>query len=327
MQRLTRPALATLRQTPRQANTVSSTLRLNAVRSFFTIVHQGHEGWRLAFGRDPVRLDPGLRLKIPLYHTVQEVDIREKSVNISALEGFTSDNVPVLVSGSLFFKVGDSYDACFKVDDYERSVAAIGTSATRSIIGSFAYDEIIGDRNNVNARLHEIIGKSISQWGVECTRFEIQTFKPANQGVERQLELQMQAERERRKQILDTQALVNVAEGHKQKTILASEGELQASENVAKALANQVRLVANALGDDTDNSSPEIREKALSALLELKKLEQLRAIAEGQGNATYFFGDATRTSGRDAYDVENMEKWKRTMGTKPDARVAKADVV
>lgn len=59
---------------------------------------------------------------------------------------------------------------------------------------------------------------------MDCARFEIQTFKPHNRDVEKQLELQMQAERERRKQLLDTQALVNVAEGQKQRTILQSEG-------------------------------------------------------------------------------------------------------
>lgn len=59
---------------------------------------------------------------------------------------------------------------------------------------------------------------------MECTRFEIQNFHPSNREVEKQLELQMAAERERRKQILDTQAQVNVAEGHKQRAILESEG-------------------------------------------------------------------------------------------------------
>lgn len=62
------------------------------------------------------------------------------------------------------------------------------------------------------------------KWGVDCTRFEIQNFKPHNREVEKQLELQMQAERERRKQLLDTQALVNVAEGQKERIILESEG-------------------------------------------------------------------------------------------------------
>ena len=100
---------------------------------------------------------------------------------------------------------------------------------------------MIGDRNKINLKLHEVIGGSINvirllfylsynmliffqKWGVDCTGFEVQNFKPSNREVEKQLELQMAAERDRRKKILDTQALVNVAEGHKQRVILESEG-------------------------------------------------------------------------------------------------------
>ena len=92
----------------------------NHARTFFTIVKQGYEGWRLTLGQNPVKLDPGLRLMIPFLHSVQEVDMRETSVsvaegatqdrnshafhrlqvNITDLAGFTSDNVPVLVCHS-----------------------------------------------------------------------------------------------------------------------------------------------------------------------------------------------------------------------------------
>lgn len=55
-------------------------VQANAARTFFTIVQQGHEAWRLSLGRDPVKLEPGLSLMIPWYHSVQDVDMREKSV-------------------------------------------------------------------------------------------------------------------------------------------------------------------------------------------------------------------------------------------------------
>lgn len=72
---------------------------------------------------------------------------------------------------------------------------------------------------------------------MDYTRFEIQNFKPSNREVERQLELQMAAERDRRKKMLDTKATVNVAEGHKQRTILESEaGECRISPNVCGAV-------------------------------------------------------------------------------------------
>ncbi|KAH7104599.1 stomatin family protein [Auriculariales sp. MPI-PUGE-AT-0066] len=302
-----------------------------ARRNLFTIIHQGHEGWRLSLGREPVKLQPGLSLMIPGYHTVQEVDMRESSVAISDLTAFTSDNTPVTLSGSLFFRVTNSYDACFGVNDFHAGVRNIGTSAMRSVVGHFNYDEVISDRNKINQRLHDVIGNSIEKWGVDCTRFEIQNFQPSNRDVERQLELQMEAERNRRKQLLDTQAAVNVAEGMKQRVILESEGALQSqlnfaagakqqlilesegrlesTKNGAKAVAGQIDIIAQAL---SENPGPAERERASQMLLELKRLEQLAAIASGPANNTYFFGDSKGT-GREAYEVDNTERWKRNL--------------
>ena len=144
----------------------------------------------------------------------------------------------------------------------------------------------------------------------------------------------MAAERDRRKKILDTQALVNVAEGHKQRVILESEGALQsqlnesagykqklilesegtlaAAKNEGEALARQVDVLSRALAGPSGEPSYDDRLKALDSLLELRRLEQLKAIAAGNGNSTYFFGDAKGT-GRDPYDVENLERWKKSL--------------
>ncbi|GJE98700.1 stomatin family protein [Phanerochaete sordida] len=316
----------------------SRTGRVNVpARTFITIVEQGFEAWRLTLGSEPVKLEPGLRLAVPFVHKVQQIDMRERSVNIRDLAGFTKDNVPVVISGSLFFRVENSYHACFSVDNFEENVANIGTSAMRSVIGHFSYDEVIGDRNKINSKLYDVIGTSISRWGVACTRFEVQNFKPSNRDVEKQLELQMAAERDRRKKILDTQALVNVAEGHKQRVILESEaalqgqlnesagqkrrlvleseGRLEAAKNEGEALARQVDILARALGADPQAAPPSAaRTAALGALLELRRLDQLQAIARGDGNATYFFGDAKGT-GRDPYEVDNVELWKNSLRT------------
>ncbi|KAI0821079.1 hypothetical protein BC629DRAFT_1458051 [Irpex lacteus] len=336
-----------LHHTPRYLARRTATNTRAATRSIATVIQQGTEGWRLSLGRNPVKLDPGLRLKIPLYHTVIQVDMREQSVDIRELTGFTSDNVPVSVSGSLFYRVRNSYDACFAVDNFGQNVAFIGTSAMRSVVGNFTYDEVIGDRNAINRKLHDVIGHSIQKWGVDCTRFEIQHFQPSNRDVEKQLELQMAAERERRKKILDTQAMINVAEGHKQRVILESEGALQsqlnnaagakqklilesqgtleASKNQGQALAAQIDVLARMLAEPGKPSS-EHKLKALEAFLELKRLEQLRAIAHGHGNATYFFGDGQTTAqlGKDAYRVDNWESWKRANGERKN--VASSDV-
>ncbi|PPQ96697.1 hypothetical protein CVT26_010249 [Gymnopilus dilepis] len=308
-----------------------------ARRTFLTIIEQGHEGWRLALGRDPVKLTPGLNIKIPLYHTLTVLDVRESSVDIPNLPAYTSDNVPVLCSGSLFYRIDDSYRACFAVSDVARNVQNIGTSAMRSVLGTFSYDQIIADRNGLNQKLNNVIGNSIADWGVSCTRFEVQSFQPANREVERQLELQMEAERNRRKQLLDTQAQINVAEGQKQKVILESEGHLEAKSNEAdakyktvyreaearqqqalmeaSALAQQVESIARALSGQSSSSAtyseslitPEHRKLALSTLVELRRLEQLKAIAQSQSNSTYFFGDKAALGMSGNFDAFNVD--------------------
>ncbi|KAG5643436.1 hypothetical protein DXG03_000944 [Asterophora parasitica] len=151
----------------------------------------------------------------------------------------------------------------------------------------------------------------------------------------------MEAERNRRKQLLDTQAQINVAEGHKQRVILESEGHLEAKSNEAdaqfktvvreaearqqqsimeaSALAAQVEELARAIAKDKENITSEERQGVLSTLVELRRLEQLRAIAKGKGNSTYFFGDQAALGlgrGAEAYGVDYAEQVKKEMAAR-----------
>lgn len=274
---------------------------LTPKRSFFTIIRQAEEGWKLTLGKNPVKLNPGIRLKIPLYHTVDRVDMRERKAAVHKLNAYTHDNVPVTVSGTLFFRVIDSYKACFDVQNYDEGVSAIGASTVRSIIGTKEYDKIISDRNGMNADLRKVIGTSIASWGVECTKFEIQEFSPSNRDVERQLEQQMEAERNRRKQVLDTEAGVNVAEGQKRKAILESEGLLQAKRNQTDAEFYKEQKQADAkkyaIETETSAVSDQMKEltkllrtpdRVTSFLLESRRLTHLSSIAANSGNKVYF---------------------------------------
>ncbi|KAF8874434.1 hypothetical protein BD779DRAFT_1566795 [Infundibulicybe gibba] len=296
-------------------------------RTFLTIIEQGHEGWRLSLGRDPVRLSPGLNIKIPLYHTVLHIDLRESSIAIPNLPGYTADNVPVTCSGSLFYRIVDGIrHASFDVSDVQSNIRNTGMSAVRSVLGHFSYDQVISDRNELNKRLNVVIGNSISNWGVECSRFEIQTFQPANREVERQLELQMEAERNRRKQLLDTQAQIN-SEGHLEaksneadasfKTVVreaearcvSASLQTTASSHGGHAIARQIDEVAQSIAQDKNNITHQDRQQALAALL--------RAIAMGKGNSTYFFGDKATLGSVDAFNIDYAQHIKSGMGSKP----------
>lgn len=83
-------------------------------------------------GRDPVQLNPGLSLFLPILHTIEKVDMRERAIPLESLGAFTSDNVPVQVSASCFYRVVDAQKACFEVVDYAAATRMLATSALRS---------------------------------------------------------------------------------------------------------------------------------------------------------------------------------------------------
>ena len=113
---------------------------------------------------------------------------------------------------------------------------------------------------------------------------------------------------------IELQSKLNKAEGEKRSAILASEGFLEASINEGLALARQVESVAQSLMIESgEKPSKEIKSRALDALLELRRLEQLKAIAVGNANSTYFFGRETGASERSGYEIDNVEKWKRSL--------------
>lgn len=111
---------------------------------------------------------------------------------------------------------------------------------------------------------------------------------------------------------LALQSKLNEAAGQKRKLVIESEGMLEAAKNEGEALARQVDILASSLAEPKTTPSNADRTKALDALLELRRLEQLRAIASGSSNSTYFFGE-TKGTGRDVYEVDNAEQWKRSL--------------
>jgi regulator of protease activity HflC (stomatin/prohibitin superfamily) len=217
--------------------------------------------------------------------------MREGLINIDSLTAYTRDNVPVNVSGTLYYRVTDAYKSCFAVQNSSQAVGNLGTSASRAILGKFEYDEINSDRNVINSALVLSIQKNCEIWGIECTKFEIQDIQPENSEVKRQLELQVHAERSRRENDLNTTASIRTSEGLKEAAILKSEGELITSNNSADAkkyaldteTSARIKLLSDtvvALGGDY--------KAAVEYLVEMNRVEQLKEIAKGNNNSTYF---------------------------------------
>jgi regulator of protease activity HflC (stomatin/prohibitin superfamily) len=269
-----------------------SLVRCNPRRQFITVVYQGEVAYRSFLGTGRHRLEPGLRLEIPILHAVYRVDLRECGTDIEPLYCYTKDNVPVAVSGTLFHRVLDAEKALFEVTDYQTAVQNIGQSCVRAVMGRFDYDEAIKQRSELNSELRLVIADSIKMWGIECARFEMKLFQPQNEHVARSLEKQMEAERNRRENELNTQALIRSAEGTRDSEMLkadslyynaqkVSDAQRYAVEQATQAAINQIKEVKAAVPNLSDD-------KVLDYILESKRLEHLKAIASSNSSKTYF---------------------------------------
>jgi regulator of protease activity HflC (stomatin/prohibitin superfamily) len=216
-------------------------------RTFITVINQAEVAYREFLGKNRVKLNPGLRVNLPIFHNVYRVSLKEHFVNLDNQAAYTKDNVPVTVSGTVFYKVIDAEKVCFNIGNPIMAVKNVGESSFRAVVGKFDYDEIIANRNDINNEMLNILGKTTIDWGMNTTRLEIQNFGPQNSEVARQLEKQMQAERSRRENELQTQADIRSAEGAKQIAILNSEGLLIAAKNKSDALKYELSATSSGL--------------------------------------------------------------------------------
>lgn len=263
-------------------------------RQFITIINQAEVAYREFLGKNRIKLSPGLRLNMPFFHNVHRVSLKEHFVGLDNQNAFTKDNVPVTVSGTVFYKVEDAEKVCFTVGNPIMAVKSVGESSFRAIIGKFEYDEIIADRNNINNEMLKVLGKTTFDWGINTTRLEIQNFGPQNSEVARQLEKQMQAERSRRENELQTQADIRSAEGAKQIAILNSEGLLISAKNKSDAFKYELTATSSGLADQISSLAEKFNGDTVKAgeyLLEMKRLEHLSKMAE-KDNKVYFMSDS-----------------------------------
>lgn len=256
-------------------------------RNLFTVVNQGEFCYRELLGSNRILLEPGLRINLPYLHKVHRVDMRETGNTINNIYAFTKDNVPVILSGTLFYKVFDPELACFGVNEYKNSVLAVGESATRSIIGRFEYDHIIRERNDINKELINNIGDSIANWGINCTRFEIQEFNPQNHDIQKQLEKQLEEERKRRANELENLARINTAETLKKEIVLKSEAEFLSEKNKANGEKYSIEMKTQAIMDQI-KTLKSLGINAEEFILEYKKIEEFGKISQSRNKEVFF---------------------------------------
>src|SRR3954466_3717893 len=159
---------------------------------------------------------PGLIFLIPVVDRLVRVDLRTITLNIPPQEVITKDNVPVRVNAVAYFRIVQPQEAIVQVENFMVATSQIAQTTLRSVLGQHQLDELLSEREKINAILQGIIDESTAPWGIKVSIVEVKDVEIPS-GMQRAMARQAEAERERRAKIIN------------------SEGEFQASERLKDA--------------------------------------------------------------------------------------------
>src|SRR4051794_7585620 len=171
--------------------------------------------FRLGRLLDPPK-GPGLFILIPIVDRMVKVDLRTITLNIPPQEVITKDNVPARVNAVAYFRIVDPQASVVAVENFMAATSQIAQTTLRSVLGQHLLDELLSEREKINAILQEIIDEATAPWGIKVSIVEVKDVE-IPQGMQRAMAPQAEAERERRAKVIN------------------AEGEFQASERLKDA--------------------------------------------------------------------------------------------
>ena len=164
----------------------------------------------------PAPKGPGLFLLIPIVDRKVKVDLRTKTSEIPPQEVITKDNVPARVNAVAYFRIVDPNAAVVQIQDYMVATSQIAQTTLRSVLGQHSLDQLLSEREKINAILQGIIDEQTAPWGIKVSIVEVKDVE-IPQGMQQAMARQAEAERERRAKVIN------------------AEGEFQASERLKDA--------------------------------------------------------------------------------------------
>ena len=251
-------------------------------------------------GRYYATLKPGINIIIPFidraksivvlnhgrYQYSTTIDLREQVYDFPKQNVITKDNVQTEINALLYFQIVDPFKATYEINNLTQTTL-------RNIIGELELDETLTSRDTINKKLSAVLDDATDKWGVKVNRVELQDITPPD-SVLTAMEKQMQAERNKRAQILTSEgqkaaeilasegektAIINKAQAARDQAILEAEGEAQARIRKAEAEAKAIELITEAVGKSTNPAN---------YLLAQKYIQMMQELAEGDKTKTVY---------------------------------------
>jgi regulator of protease activity HflC (stomatin/prohibitin superfamily) len=226
--------------------------------------------------------------------TTPVIDLREQVYDFPSQQVITRDNVTTEINALLYFQIVDPKKAVYEIDNLPNAIEKLTQTSLRNVIGELELDETLTSRDTINSKLQAILDDATNKWGVKVNRVELQDITPP-ESVRVAMEKQMQAERNRRAEILNAEgekkslilrsegekeSQINRAEAVKQAEILRAEGQSRAKILQAEAEAEAIRRVTEAVRDSQTDPA--------TYMLAVKYIETLRDITSGKDCKTVY---------------------------------------
>ena len=243
--------------------------------------------------------DAGLTIIIPFFdHVRSVVSLKQQTMDVPPQGVITKDNVTITIDTVVFYQITDPAKAVYEIQNLKKGIEYLAITTIRDIIGKMDLDETFSSRDGINTQLRVVLDEATDRWGCKVDRVEIKDITPPAD-IRDAMEKEMNAERNKRALILESEAqrqsAITIAEGKKQAAILEADadreaqirraaGEAQAIKEVAEAKAKEIQMVYEAI----KKANPDDK------LVQLKSLEALEKVADGEANKVFIPFEATK---------------------------------
>ena len=225
---------------------------------FIKQINQYERGLLFTMGKYSSLKNPGWRIIIPVFQRLYKVDIRTKAVDVPDQDAITKDNVSVRVNAVIYYKVAKPDLAILEVQDFYYATSQLAQTTMRNVVGEVSLDELLANRDELAKRIEGIVDQATDPWGIDVVSVELKHIE-LPEGLKRTMAKQAEAEREKRA------------------TVINSEGEVIAAENLSKA-AHTLSNSPGALHLRTLNSINDISSDQSNTIVFAVPVEVLRAI-------------------------------------------------